>query len=124
MKLVAMIVFTASALTGCAAAVPEPPKVRISSAAELTPLFGKRLTFKTYHSVINEDNTITGEASGTQIGGTWKFVDGYFCREMTEGPEGVMKIPSDCQVLEVAGNTLFGTRDKGNGTDFYLEIQQ
>jgi hypothetical protein len=59
------------------------------------------------------DGTITGDALGWGVVGSWSWKDGYFCREMDWS--GYL-IDYNCQLVEVRGeDELRFTVDKGAG---------
>lgn len=69
---------------------------------------------------VRPDGTIDGRASGWDLTGTWSWQDGYFCREMDwSGTE----IPYNCQLVEVAGNRMRFTVDRGAGDDAVFNLR-
>ncbi len=61
---------------------------------------------------VKGDGSIEGTASGWDLTGSWSWQDGYFCREMDwSGYE----ISYNCQLVEVAGNRMRFTVDRGAG---------
>lgn len=58
------------------------------------------------------DGEITGRAVKWDLTGSWSWQDGYFCREMDWSG---MEIPFNCQLVEVDGNLVRFTVDKGAG---------
>ncbi|MCU0828513.1 MAG: dihydrodipicolinate reductase [Tabrizicola sp.] len=59
------------------------------------------------------DGQIKGKALGWEITGSWKWQDGYFCREMDWSG---MPIEYNCQLVEAQGaDKLRFTVDKGAG---------
>lgn len=59
------------------------------------------------------DGQIRGKALGWEITGSWKWQDGYFCREMDWSG---MPIEYNCQLVEAQGaEKLRFTVDKGAG---------
>ncbi|MEM7295106.1 MAG: dihydrodipicolinate reductase [Pseudomonadota bacterium] len=68
---------------------------------------------------VNDDGTITGRAAGRDVTGTWTWQGGYFCREMAWGS---MPIDYNCQLVEIDGDTMRFTTDRGAGdyADFRL----
>ena len=67
--------------------------------------FGIRLS-------LTADGRIAGEALGSTVTGTWKWRDGYFCRDMAWRGR---PIPFNCQLVEARGDQLRFTSDKGQG---------
>ena len=58
------------------------------------------------------DGRIEGSALGWGITGTWRWQDGYFCREMDWSGK---PIPYNCQLVEARGNEMRFTVDQGAG---------
>ncbi|WJY22323.1 dihydrodipicolinate reductase [Fontisubflavum oceani] len=55
---------------------------------------------------------ITGRAFGTRVTGQWDWESGYFCRDLFFGDED---LGPNCQLVQVAGDTLRFTSDRGAG---------
>ncbi|MEM9267615.1 MAG: hypothetical protein AAGA78_01590 [Pseudomonadota bacterium] len=116
-------------LAACATPEAEMAKsedgfTRLATVEDIGPFLDRNLAFDAeQYSVINSDGTLGGIFAGVGIEGTWEMDDGFFCRTLTAGPEYAMEIPVDCQLLEANGDTLRGTRDKGNGREFVLTAQ-
>ncbi|MEM8824885.1 MAG: hypothetical protein AAGF30_14865, partial [Pseudomonadota bacterium] len=98
--------------------------LRISTRDDMAPIIGRRLAFQGEDFVvINADGTLLGEFGGVVTAGTWEMVDGFWCRTLTAGPERALtNNPTDCQLFERNGDTLRGTRDRGQGTQFEYTI--
>jgi hypothetical protein len=78
------------------------------------PLYGLTLT-------LSPEGQITGKALGWGISGTWRWEDGYFCRNMDWSG---MEIPYNCQLVEAKGDTnLRFTVDKGVGDSASFRLQ-
>lgn len=58
------------------------------------------------------DGTITGSALGWDVAGTWDWKDGLFCRDMDWSG---MAITYNCQLVEMADDTVRFTADAGKG---------
>ena len=70
------------------------------------PLYGVRLR-------LAPDGTISGSALGWEITGSWRWEDGYFCREMDWSGT---PIPMNCQLVEARGDSeVRFTVDRGAG---------
>jgi len=70
------------------------------------PLFGINLR-------VFEAGQIAGRAWGRDVRGNWQWSeDGYFCRSLFWGEENV---GDNCQLVEVNGNTVRFTSDRGSG---------
>ncbi len=113
MHRIACVAFVLSLLTPLSAAAngyePVSDKGRFLSLVEGRELrlgaFGIRLQ-------VSGDGSISGRASGWDLTGSWSWQDGYFCREMDwSGYE----IDYNCQLVEVAGNRMRFTVDRGAG---------
>ena len=76
-------------------------------------LFGIRLK-------VMPDGQIDGEARGWGVTGTWSWQDGYFCREMDWSGTPV---PYNCQLVEVRGNQMRFTVDRGSGDDATFNLR-
>lgn len=67
------------------------------------------------------DGTITGDAGGWPITGSWQWQDGLFCREMDWGG---MAIPYNCQSVEVRpDDAVRFTVDGGAGDSATFNIR-
>lgn len=90
--------------------------------AFLSLVHGKELAIPIYGLTlsIRENGTITGRAVGWDITGIWRWEDGYFCREMDWS--GTV-IGFNCQLVEVAGDRIRFTVDRGAGEDAVLRIR-
>jgi len=61
---------------------------------------------------VQPDGTITGNAMGWPVSGTWEWQDGFFCREMDWSGT---PIAYNCQLVERRGENIRFTVDKGKG---------
>lgn len=77
------------------------------------PLYGLSLT-------VASDGTIRGNALGWGVTGTWRWEDGYFCREMDWSGRA---IPFDCQLVEAKGDRLRFTVDRGAGDSAVFRLR-
>ena len=94
---------------------------RLETQNDMAAITGKLLVLETGKSyVIGADGTIKGTWDGAALVGEYEMRDGFFCRTLSQGPNG----PSgeDCQILILDGNQLKGTRDRGNGVSFMLTV--
>ena len=59
------------------------------------------------------DGRVSGVWSGQQLVGGWQWHEGYWCRNVRlgDGPE----TGTDCQLIELRGNQLRSTRNRGRG---------
>ena len=67
--------------------------------------FGIRLS-------VAPDGDISGRAFGTPVTGEWDWDGGYFCRDLFWGETN---LGSNCQSVQVRGDTLRFTTDRGEG---------
>ena len=61
---------------------------------------------------VGHDGTITGRAFGRKVTGDWSWNGGYFCRDLYVGGD---ELGPNCQMVQVQGNTMRFTSDKGQG---------
>ena len=66
-------------------------------------------TLKAY---VTENGKITGRAFGQKVTGDWNWRDGYFCRDLFVGGD---ELGANCQMVQVQGNTVRFTSDRGTG---------
>lgn len=62
---------------------------------------------------VSDDGKISGRAFGQKVSGAWQWSSGYFCRDLYVN--GDVLDGANCQVVEVRGDTLRFTSDKGAG---------
>jgi len=72
----------------------------------------KTLTSEGMRFVIHSDGRITGRIGSSVLTGRWHWRDGYFCRTAELDGED---LGLDCEIIEMLGNRMRYTRDKGNG---------
>ena len=61
---------------------------------------------------VTPDGAIEGRAFGRKVTGDWAWKSGYFCRDLYVGGDD---LGANCQMVEVRGNTMRFTSDKGRG---------
>ena len=62
---------------------------------------------------VSESGQIAGRAWGRDVSGDWQWSDdGYFCRNLYWGDE---EVGPNCQQVEVKGNLVRFTSDRGTG---------
>lgn len=94
---------------------------RLATQADMAAITGKMLTLEPGKSyVIDAAGTIQGTWDGGPLVGQYEMKHGYFCRTLSQGPSG--PAPEDCQILLLDGDTLRGTRDRGDGASFALIV--
>lgn len=87
----------------------------VTDRAEFMQLLtGKTLNIRLYNLSLDvrPDGNIAGDALGWDVSGNWSWQDGFFCRELDWGGD---PIPYNCQLVEVAGNQMRFTTDRGAG---------
>ncbi len=95
--------------------------MRLATQADISAIDGKTLTLESGKSyVVSSAGTINGSWGGSPLVGTYQMKEGFFCRVLTEGPNGPS--PEDCQILVLNGDTLTGTRNRGAGASFRLSV--
>ena len=84
---------------------------------------GRNLRIGLYNLTLqlSPDGLVTGSALGWDITGTWRWEDGYFCRELDWSGYAV---PDNCQLVEAQGtNQLRFTTDKGVGDSASFKLR-
>ncbi len=61
---------------------------------------------------VGDDGKISGRAFGQRVTGDWRWQEGYFCRDLVVGDD---ELGANCQMVQVRGNTLRFTSDRGEG---------
>lgn len=61
---------------------------------------------------IHANGKLTGSVGSKKFRGVWNWQSGYFCRN---GKMAGKEIGSDCQVVEVDGDTVTNIRNQGKG---------
>ena len=70
---------------------------------------------------VKDDGKISGRAFGRKVSGDWSWSSGYFCRDLYLN--GNILDGDNCQTVEVNGNTLRFTSDKGSGDSADLRLR-
>jgi len=85
-----------------------------------TQVTGKTLRWTTGETIIRADGTTSGTMQNVgSYKGTWTWRDGYYCRSLiVNGDAGEEK----CLSVEIAGDTLRMSYDKGAGRSLDLTI--
>jgi hypothetical protein len=106
------------AMTGASALAGSGFK-RITSESELNQLVvGKKMFLDKNYLTIKKNGSLSGEFGGKTLKGNWAWRDGYWCRTLLTHSKD-----TDCQVFEIEGNQLRGTRERGNGKSFVYVIK-
>lgn len=61
---------------------------------------------------VTNDGRILGRAFGRQVTGEWRWDGGYFCRDLAVDGD---PLEFNCQMVQVSGETMRFTSDKGQG---------
>ncbi len=69
---------------------------------------------------VTDDGQIKGRAFGQKVSGDWKWQSGYFCRDLYVGGD---ELGANCQMVQVNGNTIRFTSDRGQGIYADLRIK-
>jgi hypothetical protein len=117
--LIGTFVFLSLTATNAGLAKEEFNRITTKSAFEKA-VVGKRILFeesKATSFTVNRNGTWKGVWNGSTIGGTWKFVDGAWCRARRGSGE-------DCQIwtMNPKGSVFRVTRDRGKGKSFTYTI--
>lgn len=76
-------------------------------------LAGKTLTAGDTWLVLSADGKISGQSSkGEKIVGAWTWSKRFYCRNVYIGQK---QLPQNCQSVEVDGNSVTFTHDRGKG---------
>lgn len=70
---------------------------------------------------VTDNGKIVGRAFGQKVSGAWNWSSGFFCRDLYVN--GDVLDGQNCQTVEVRGNTLRFTSDKGTGDYADLRIK-
>lgn len=62
---------------------------------------------------VTDNGKIAGRAFGQKVSGAWSWSSGFFCRDLYVN--GEILDGDNCQKVEVRGDTLRFTSDKGTG---------
>lgn len=86
---------------------------RVAEKDRFLQLIGERdLTRFAIRVKVTSGGDIVGRAFGQRVSGEWAWQDGYFCRSLFWGKQ---EIGDNCQTVEVLGETLRFTSDRGTG---------
>ncbi len=103
---------------------PSKPNGYSRVTSDILPsLFGKKLTLDENYLSLAADGSFSGSWNDAPMAGTWKMENDYFCRTLTQFFKPENTGSEDCQLWEIKGDNVRGTRDKGNGGSFVYTIQ-
>ena len=69
---------------------------------------------------VGADGSISGRGFGMRVTGSWSWEDGFFCRTLDTM---LRDFPRNCQVVQVQGNVVRFTADRGTGDVADLTIR-
>mgnify|MGYP007079515982 CR=1 FL=1 len=94
---------------------------KVDGEAEFVRLVtGKTLSRPFIRLEVAQDGSITGKGARWEITGDWKWVDGYFCRDLYWGGD---EIGYNCQEVTVGDGRVRFTSDRGNGDSAGFKIK-
>ncbi|MEM6384768.1 MAG: dihydrodipicolinate reductase [Pseudomonadota bacterium] len=70
---------------------------------------------------VSDSGKINGRAFGRKVSGDWNWSSGYFCRDLYVN--GDILDGANCQTVEVRGDTVRFTSDKGSGDSADLRLR-
>lgn len=70
---------------------------------------------------VSDNGKISGRAFGGKVSGDWNWSRGFFCRDLYLN--GSVLDGDNCQTVEVRGNTLRFTSDRGTGDSADLRLR-
>lgn len=82
---------------------------------------GRDLTRLGIRLKVTDSGRIVGRAFGRKISGNWAWNGSYFCRDLYAN--GDILDVNNCQTVEVHGDTLRFTSDKGRGDSANLQLR-
>ncbi|MCB1398412.1 MAG: hypothetical protein H6898_14620 [Rhodobacter sp.] len=71
------------------------------------------------HVTVHPDGTVTGVWGGQPVVGAWTWDGGYYCRNLRIGST---ETGTNCQRIEVQGNQIRSTNDRGNGSSMVGQL--
>ncbi len=81
---------------------------------------GRELTRFGVRLQVLPQGEITGRGFGMEVGGSWEWRNGYFCRTLEFGQSGD---PYNCQLVLRNGDTLRFISDQGQGDQADLRLR-
>ena len=115
------IAFAITAVLGTSAAAQNFTPVQ-DRAQFVDLVSGKDLRLALYGITLNvsANGQISGQAVGAPVTGNWSWEGGFFCRDMDWGDRN---IGYNCQLVEVGGNQMRFTVDRGAGQSAVFTIR-
>lgn len=86
-----------------------------------TIISGKTLTRPLIRLEVSPTGTIKGRGAKWDVSGTWKWRDGYFCRDLNWGGDD---LGYNCQEVGVKKGRIKFTSDKGRGDSAEFRLRQ
>jgi hypothetical protein len=94
---------------------------RIVDREKFVEVIGNRdLTRFAINVQVTETGDIVGRAFGQNVSGDWQWQDGYFCRSLYWGQT---ELGDNCQRVELSGQTVRFTSDRGTGQFADLKLK-
>jgi hypothetical protein len=124
MKSILVVLFCFS-LAACGSNPTKQESVEFVQITDMASegIFGKRLTLEDNYIVLNENGSVNGVWAGGAAVGTWEMREGFWCRTYTEFAVADFINDEDCHLLERSGNTIRGSRNRGSGASYLLNIK-
>ena len=119
MRLLTAAVLAVTIVTSAASAAQGFQTVR-EQARFLDLVTGKQLTRFGIRLTVTPDGAIRGRAFGREVTGNWQWSDGFFCRDLFYGERD---LGPNCQQVQVSGDTVRFTSDRGEGIYADLELK-
>lgn len=92
-----------------------------SRDAFLSVVEGKRLIgARGVVLAVGRNGTIAGRGFGLRVRGGWRWADGFFCRTLDTA---LRDFPEDCQLVQVQGDVVRFTAQRGRGDVADLRIE-
>jgi hypothetical protein len=88
----------------------------------LPNLYDKKLSLDGNYLIVTADGNFSGIWNSEPMAGTWEMQDDYFCRVLTQFFKSENTGSEDCQLWEISGDKVRGTRNKGKGSSFIYKV--
>lgn len=86
----------------------------------LSAVEGKALSRLGITLIVSPGGEIGGRAFGSGVSGSWDWQAGWFCRTLAWADR---QWPRNCQLVQIDGNRIIFTADKGQGDRAVLTIE-
>ena len=116
----ALLVFCGQLAKAEEGSATSPEEGRIMTEEQFrAALVGKKIDLGQGYAVNHENGKITGKIGNKKLTGKWAWKGEYYCRIVRLDGE---KMPFDCQVQIVSGDTVTVIRKKGKGERLTFKI--